>query len=256
MLDTIFATKKEMSQAWQKDGKRLAITKCKIEDNIILSSKEIKLKNDKNCLLLELAYEHKKLKNIHKPLRTRLEKLNLKDGVKQIKGVRVFYKEDELANLKDAYKAGEIINLDTVLKVGDVVKVQAKTKGRGFAGVIKRHGFHGGPRTHGQSDRQRTTGAISSTTTPGRVLKNKRMPGHMGNETKTVTNLTIVYIDPSKKEIWLNGPIPGYKSSIIRIIKTGQEKKIELDEIASGLKNVQAVEDQHDKTVKKESKAS
>ena len=121
------------------------------------------------------------------------------------------------------------------MAVGDVVAVQGTSKGRGFAGGVKRYHFHGGPRTHGQSDRQRAIGSIGSGTDPGRVWKGKRMAGHYGVESKTVKGLTVVYIDFDKRELWLSGPVPGAVNSILQIEKSGKKRDLSLDLAASGL---------------------
>lgn len=220
MLNTIFATKVEMSQAWSEDGKRLPITKLKVSDNIVLSNKETQDKQ----MTLEIGYGHKKLKNVDKPLRSKIEKSGFSFGVKQVRGVKASGEENQ-----EPLKAGQILNLIDILAIGDVVEIQGDTKGRGFAGAIKRHGFHGGPKTHGQSDRARAVGSIGSGTTPGRIWKGKRMPGHYGCETKTVAGLVVVYIDQKNNELWVNGPVPGYRTSTVRISKTGKTKEIKLN---------------------------
>jgi len=103
---------------------------------------------------------------------------------------------------------------------GDRVTLSGVSKGKGFAGVVKRHHFHGGPRTHGQSDRERAPGSIGSTTTPGRVLKGKRMAGRMGGEKVTIKNLLIAKIDPEKNIILVKGAIPGHKKSLLWVRKS------------------------------------
>ena len=139
------------------------------------------------------------------------------------------------------FKRGQTIKIDQVLEVGDVVAVQGVSKGRGFAGVVKRYGFHGGPRTHGQSDRQRAPGSIGSGTDPGRVWKGKKMSGHYGFETKTVSGLVVVNIDLDNREIWVSGPVPGHKNSIVRIKKTGVKKDIKLNEAIFTNKKEEAI---------------
>ena len=222
MLNTLFATKICMSQAWLKTGKRLPITKLLVEDNIIISAKKTQDQAD----TFEIGYGKKKLKNMAKPLAEQIKKSGFSFGVKQIRGIKADSEE---------LKVGETIKLADVLEVGDIVEVQGTSKGRGFAGAMKRHGFHGGPRTHGQSDRARAVGSIGSGTDPGRVWKGKKMPGHYGVETKTVSGLVVAYIDEVKNEIWLNGPVPGFNTSIVRIKKTGEKKNLELDLKALGL---------------------
>ena len=100
---------------------------------------------------------------------------------------------------------------------GDRVDVIGKTKGRGFAGVMKRHGFGGGPITHGQSDRQRSPGSIGATSTPGRVFKGMRMPGRMGNHRVTSQNLEVVRVDAERNLLAVKGSVPGPKGGLVLI---------------------------------------
>ena len=222
MLNTIFATKVGMSQAWSKSGKRLPVTRLVVDDNCVIS---VKATQDQK-FTAEIAYGYKKSKNVSKPLTAQLAKSGFSSGFRQIKGIKI--DEAEL-------KAGDKLDLSQVLAVGDVVAVQGTSKGRGFAGGVKRYHFHGGPRTHGQSDRQRAIGSIGSGTDPGRVWKGKRMAGHYGVESKTVKGLTVVYIDFDKRELWLSGPVPGAVNSILQIEKSGKKRDLSLDLAASGL---------------------
>lgn len=107
-----------------------------------------------------------------------------------------------------------------LLAVGDSVAVTGISKGKGFAGVVKRHNMAGGPRTHGQSDRERSRGSSGSGTTPGRVLPGKRMAGRMGNDTVTIKGLKVVEINVEKNQIILDGSVPGKKTGIVRISKS------------------------------------
>lgn len=105
------------------------------------------------------------------------------------------------------------------VKTGDLVKVSGITKGRGWAGVVKRHGFHGGPETHGAKNRMRHSGSIGNTS-PQRVIPGRRMAGHMGMKRHTVKNLLVVEIDEVKKILMIRGAVPGNnKRSIIEIAK-------------------------------------
>lgn len=232
MVSTVFATKIGMTQAWTTTGKRVAVTRCHVSPNLVVGTQQ-PVSSDKNAdqpkqMILEIGYGQKKLKNMSKPLRSTLEKGGFSLGAAHIQGVNVTGDET-------APTVGQQITVQDVLNVGDIVKVQGVTKGRGFAGAIKRHGFHGGPATHGQSDRARAVGSIGNRTTPGRVFKGKRMPGHYGTDAQTVAGLVVVHIDPTNQEVWLNGPVPGFASSSLRISKTGQTKMIELDTQASGI---------------------
>jgi large subunit ribosomal protein L3 len=116
----------------------------------------------------------------------------------------------------DGVEVGSRIDVG-FLKPGDFVDVTGTSKGRGFAGVIKRHGFHGGPKTHGQSDRWRHPGSIGSGTTPGRVLKGRRMAGHMGNERVTIKNLEVLQVDPERNLVALRGAVPGPRGGLLII---------------------------------------
>jgi large subunit ribosomal protein L3 len=102
---------------------------------------------------------------------------------------------------------------------GEIVDVIGTSKGKGFAGVMKRHNFHGGPKTHGQSDRWRHPGSVGSGTTPGRTFKNMRMAGHLGDARVTVKNLRILSVDPERNLVALRGAIPGPKGGLVLIRK-------------------------------------
>jgi large subunit ribosomal protein L3 len=107
-----------------------------------------------------------------------------------------------------------------IFKPGDKVDVVGVSKGKGFAGVVKRHHFAGGPKTHGQSDRHRAPGAISSGTTPGRILKGKRMAGRMGNERVTVKDLEVVQADAERNLLLVKGAVPGGVNGLLLVKKT------------------------------------
>ncbi len=105
------------------------------------------------------------------------------------------------------------------LAVGDKLKVSGTSKGKGFAGVVKRWHFAGGPRTHGQSDRERAPGSIGQTTTPGRVYKGKHMAGRLGGKQVTVKGLKILEIKPEEKLMIISGLVPGRKGGLLKIVK-------------------------------------
>jgi large subunit ribosomal protein L3 len=111
---------------------------------------------------------------------------------------------------------GEQLRVD-VFEPGERVDVIGTSKGRGFAGVVKRYHFAGGPKTHGQSDRQRAPGSLGSGTTPGRVWKGKRGPGRMGNERVTSSNVRVVLVDPERNLIAVDGSVPGPKGGMVVI---------------------------------------
>ena len=119
-------------------------------------------------------------------------------------------------------KEGDRLTVD-IFTLGDRVDVVSTSKGKGFQGGMKRHGFHGGPKTHGQSDRQRAPGARSSTTTPGRVYKGSRGPGHMGSVRVTSQNLRVELIDPERNLLGVNGSVPGAKGAVV-VVKQARKQ--------------------------------
>ncbi|MCH7744621.1 MAG: 50S ribosomal protein L3, partial [Chloroflexi bacterium] len=122
------------------------------------------------------------------------------------------------------FEVGQEIDT-SVFEAGEIVDATGLTKGRGFAGGVKRHGFHGGPKTHGQSDRHRAPGSIGAGTTPGRVLKGLKMAGHMGNNRVTIRNLEIISVDQERNLLFIKGAVPGARNSLLIIRKTGRRSK-------------------------------
>ncbi len=118
----------------------------------------------------------------------------------------------------ERYQVGQVLDVG-LFEVGELVDVIGESKGRGFAGVMKRHGFAGGPATRGQSDRQRAPGAIGASNTPGWVRKGMRMPGRMGNVQVTVQNLRVVSVDPERNLLAVRGGVPGSPRGLLFIRK-------------------------------------
>ncbi len=129
------------------------------------------------------------------------------------------FRADDIA----AVEAGQKVDA-SLFQAGDRVNVTGISKGKGFAGTVKRHHFAGGPKTHGQSDRHRAPGSIGSTTTPGRVYKGIRMAGHMGSRRSTVCNLEVYKADPAHNLLLLRGAVPGMKNSLVLIKKSRRGK--------------------------------
>lgn len=122
----------------------------------------------------------------------------------------------EFITSKPEVKEGDKVDVSQFEK-GKRVDVIGTSKGKGFAGGVKRYHFKGGPKTHGASDRLRAPGSRSSTTTPGRVFKGARGPGHMGNERVTAQNLRVVIVDVEKNLLGVNGSVPGPRGSLLVI---------------------------------------
>jgi len=123
-----------------------------------------------------------------------------------------------------AFEAGQKVDV-SLFKAGDAVDITGTSKGKGFAGTVKRHHFKGGPKTHGQSDRHRAPGSIGSTTSPGRVYKGMRMSGHMGNRRVTAVNLEVLEADPARNLLLVKGAVPGAANSLLLIRKSKRGKK-------------------------------
>jgi large subunit ribosomal protein L3 len=113
-------------------------------------------------------------------------------------------------------KEGEQVNV-SLFEIGERVDVIGTSKGKGFAGGVKRYHFRGGPRTHGASDRERAPGSRGSGTTPGRVYKGSRGPGHMGDDRVTAQNLRVVFVDPERNLLGVRGAVPGARGGLLLI---------------------------------------
>ena len=167
---------------------------------------------------VQLGFEETKPARVNKPERGHLAKNQLPS----LRYLREFRVEDH-SDLSEGQKLDA-----SVFEVGDLVDVIGVSKGKGFAGVVKRHHFSGGPRTHGQSDRLRAPGAIGAGSTPGRIIKGLRMAGRMGDDRVTVQNLEIALVDPERNLLAVKGAVPGARDGllIIRLArKTSVSKK-------------------------------
>jgi len=135
------------------------------------------------------------------------------EGINKVGYLHEFRTEDV-----SSVKRGDKVEVD-FLNSGDFVNVSGLSKGKGFAGVVKRHHFAGGPKTHGQSDRHRAPGSIGATSSPGRVLKGMRMAGHMGSKKTTVRNLEVVKVDINCNLLLVKGAVPGARKGLLIIEK-------------------------------------
>ena len=116
----------------------------------------------------------------------------------------------------DDHELGQVLTVEQ-FEAGSYVNVRGTSKGRGFAGGVKRWGFHGGPKTHGQSDRHRAPGSVGAGTTPGKVWKGQKMAGHMGARTVSVLNLLVVATDASRDLLFVEGSVPGPPNGIVQV---------------------------------------
>ena len=113
-------------------------------------------------------------------------------------------------------EVGQRVTVD-IFEPGERVDIISNSKGKGFAGVVKRHHFKGGPRTHGQKDRLRAPGSIGAGTFPGRVVKGQKMAGHMGNARTTVQNVEVVQADAERNLLFVKGSVPGARNTLVMI---------------------------------------
>ena len=154
---------------------------------------------------IQLAFEEVAERKLGKGERGHLQKAGV-PTLRQVREVR--------STEPPAHTLGDVIKAD-IFQEGDIVDVIGISKGRGFAGAVKRHGFSGGPKTHGQSDRHRATGSRGAGTTPGHTFPGTRAPGHMGNQRVTVQNLKIALVDPERNLIAIRGAVPGPRTGLV-----------------------------------------
>ena len=131
-------------------------------------------------------------------------------------GARVRHLREFGSDDVSSYKVGQELRVNQ-FQADDFVDVVSTTKGRGFQGAMRRHGFGGGQKTHGQGDRGRAVGSIGAGTYPGRVLKGKKMPGHMGNKRKTVRKLKVVEVDVERNLLFVRGAVPGSRNTTVMV---------------------------------------
>lgn len=213
-MNTILGRKKEQAEKFLEDGLRIPVTLVEVIANPVVS---IKTKDKDGYTAVQLGYGIKK--NADKAKMGHVKGAKLEKAPLFLREVRMV----DGRNLEELSKVGDLITAEMVLAPGDVINVTGISKGKGFAGGVKRHQFKGGPRTHGQSDRERAPGSIGQTTTPGRVYKGKRMAGKMGNEQVTVKNLQIVEV--GKDYVLIKGLVPGILGGLVKIKKVGEKKK-------------------------------
>ncbi|OIN96467.1 MAG: 50S ribosomal protein L3 [Deltaproteobacteria bacterium CG1_02_45_11] len=206
MCKGLIGKKLGMTNLFSSDSKYLPVTVVQAGPCVVI---QIKTSATDGYNALQLGFEEKKESRIKKPLKGHFKKSG---GEACFAYLREFPVDDP-----SEYSLGQTITLDS-FKVGDSVDVTGTIKGRGFAGVIKRHGFHGGGATHG-SGTHRAPGSIGSSAWPSRVVKGKKLPGHYGAYRKTVRNLEIVDIKSEENLIMIKGALPGFRSGLVVINK-------------------------------------
>ena len=206
MVKEIYGRKVGMTQIFDENGVAMPVTVIEAQPLTVVAKKTVE-KDGYNAIVV--SFGEIKEKNANKPHKG----IFAKAGVE----LQKYLKEIKVENVEE-YEVGSKITVET-FTTEDTVDVQGTSKGKGFQGVIKRHGQHRGPMGHG-SMYHRRPGSMGSTTTPGRVFKGKKLPGHMGSKTSTILNLDVVKIDTDKNVILVKGSIPGAKKSIVRVRKS------------------------------------
>ena len=206
MFPGIVGKKIGMTQLFQEGGETVAVTAIEAGPSVVT---QIKSRDRDGYDAIQVGFVDKKVKEsqLSSPERGHLR------GIENVRYLREF-RIDDISSVK----RGDKVNV-SFLKQGDLVNVIGLSKGKGFAGVVKRYHFAGGPKTHGQTDRHRAPGSIGATTFPGRVLKGKRMAGHMGNRRVTARNLEVIQADPERNLLLVKGAVPGANGGLLLVEK-------------------------------------
>lgn len=205
-LNSLFAFKVGMTSYFDDKGDMRAATVLKYEPLVV---SQIKTKAHDGYEAIQVAFGPKKEKRTTKAEKNRLKGTGFENGVYHTREIRVKAPEGAAVGTKIAI---------TSLKVGDVLKVTGRSKGRGFAGVVKRYKVAGGPATHG-SGFHRHPGSSGNRTWPGRVMPGKKFPGHMGDAKVTVKNLHVLDVLADDNVIVVAGPVPGAMNSLVQLTK-------------------------------------
>ena len=195
-----------MTQIFSKEGQMVPVTVVKVGPCTIVQKKTVEKDGYR---ALQLGFCNKKIEKVTKPLQGHFKALEGR-ALAVLKEFRV----EEL----NQFNVGQDITLE-IFKVGEKVKITGISKGKGFAGVIKRWGFSGGPKSHG-SMFHRAPGSIGASATPSRVLKGKKMPGHLGAKRVTLKNIEVVDVRLKEHLLLLKGAVPGSKNGLIAVCKT------------------------------------
>jgi len=192
-----------MTQVFAEDGTMVAVSVVAIEPNTVT-----RLRTSERDGYTAVQIGTDVVKKLSKP-----ETGQLKD-LPKVSTIREFR-----VDTVDDYAVGQVLAIGDVFAEGDLVDVTGISKGKGFAGVIKRHNFHRGPKTHG-SDHHRAPGSIGPGTTPGRVYRGLKMSGHMGDERVTIKKVRVVRTDTDRNLLLVNGSLPGARGSLILVKKS------------------------------------
>jgi large subunit ribosomal protein L3 len=208
MSEGILGRKVGMTQYFDRQGEVRPATVIEAGPCLVT---QVKTQDKDGYQAVQVGFGH--TKRLNSPQKGHLKKLG------QFRYLREFRVDDA-----SQYKVGQRLGAE-LFEAGDLVDITGISKGRGFAGGVRRYGFRGGPRTHGQSDRHRAPGSIGSGTTPGRVVKGLRMAGHMGNVRVTVRNLRVLESNPATGVVIVEGAVPGARNGLLAIKRTAAVAK-------------------------------
>lgn len=203
MCNTIIGRKVGMTQIWSEDDQIIPVTVIEAGPCVVT---QVKTGQKEGYDAIQIGFGELKEKHLNKPMAGHFKAANA-EPCKYLSEVRV----DDAST----FTLGQEINLEGFVEVGKV-DISGVSKGKGFAGTIKRHNFHRGPGSHG-SHFHRAPGSVGQCATPSRVYKGKRMPGHMGSEKVTVKNLEVVRVDVEQNLLLVKGAVPGGKGAILRV---------------------------------------
>jgi large subunit ribosomal protein L3 len=204
-MKALLGKKIGMTRIFAEDGSTVPVTIVEAGPCFV---SQIKTKDVDGYNALQLGFSEQKASRVTKPLIGHFEKASLKP-LRHLKEFRL--------SSVDGYELGQELTVAT-FTVGELVNVVGVSKGKGHAGVMKRHNFSGARKTHGQKDRWRAPGSIGNASDPARVFPGKRMAGRMGGERITMKNLDVVKIDEEKNLLFLRGSVPGAKNGILEIV--------------------------------------
>jgi large subunit ribosomal protein L3 len=203
-MQGILGKKLGMTRIFIEEGKSVAVTVIEAGPCVVVQKKG----EEHQGPVYQLGFMLAKAKAVNKPIQGHFST----KGIPPMTHLKEFSSEDG-----QSYKVGDEVRVD-IFQVGDKVKIQGTSKGKGFAGVVKRWNFSGGKDTHGCTS-HRVPGSIGSSAYPSRVIKGKKLPGHMGNRRVSVLNLAIVDIRPESNLLLVKGAVPGSSNNLLAIYK-------------------------------------
>jgi large subunit ribosomal protein L3 len=218
MINGIIGKKVGMTQIFAPDGTVTPVTVIKAGPCVVVQKKSAAGPDGYNAIQVGLVEERPiKLKNVNKPMKGHFEKTG--GGVPPTRVLKEF----RLESSDEATNVGDKILVDQFTD-GDMIEVVGRSKGRGFAGTIKRHKFNRGPESHGSMN-VRAPGSIGASAYPSRVIKGTRSSGHMGDERVTVRGLTVARVDVENNLLMVRGAVPGANGSVVIVKKAARQKK-------------------------------